>query len=198
MPRKEPLAHKIFQNLYRKPNEVPVKFTENELAVKNMYESAFAKWIADPALDDTSIVNLLVNEHNRSKTQAWRDVAIIKSVLGNIKNADKEWQRYTVISMLKEAYEKARSESKIKEMVMAADKLGKYTKLDKEELDQVPWDEIVPPSFEPSADPRLLGIPDGPQSLDEVIALKKKLRDRYLKDSKIKDAEIIEDDGEEA
>jgi len=194
MPRKEPLARKIFNNLYRNPDDLPVKFSDNELGIKQMYEDAFAKWITDPALSDTHITNLLINEYGRSKTQAWRDVAIIKSVLGDIKNADKEWQRYTVISMLKEAYELAKTKKDPKAMAMAADKLGKYTKLDKDDLDDIPWDEIVPPSFEPSADPQLLGIPDGHKSAEEVLELKRKLKAKYIKSSSITEAEIIEDE----
>jgi hypothetical protein len=191
MPRKEPLAEKIFQNLYRDPDDKPVSFSSHELAVKKMYEDAFAKWLTDPDLDDKHIIALLQNEHGRSKTQAWRDVAIIKGVLGNIKNANKEWHRYTVIKMLKEAYEKAKSEGKLKEMVMAADKLGKYTKLDKDDLDEIPWDQIIPPSWEPSADPKLLGINENYSDIEERKAA---LRKKYLPKSDIDNANIVGDE----
>jgi len=194
MPRKEPLANKIFKNLYRDPDDTPVRFSDNELGVKKMYEDAFAKWIGDPSLGDHHIINLLMNEHGRSKTQAWRDVAIIKNVLGDIKNANKEWQRYTVISMLKEAYELAKTKKDPKAMAIAADKLGKYTKLDKDDMDNIPWEEIIPPSFEPSADPKLLGIPDGNQTIEEIMELKRKLRAKYIKKSAIVDAEIVNDE----
>jgi len=193
MPRKESLAQKIFKSLYRNPDDAEVKFSDNELAVKQMYEDAFAKWITDPSLSDTNIITLLMNEHGRSRVQAWRDVAIIKAVLGDIKNADKEWQRYTVICMLKEAYDLAKTKKDPKAMAMAADKLGKYTKLDKDDLDNIPWDEIIPPSFEPSADPRLLGISDGHKNAEEILELKRKLRAKYIKKSSIVDAEIIDD-----
>lgn len=191
MPRKEPLAEKIFKNLYRTPGDVPVSFSEHELAVKQMYENVFAKWLGDPALDDSHIIALLQNEHGRSQTQAYRDVSIIKRVLGNVQNAAKEWHRYTVIKMLKDAYQEAKENGKLKEMIMAADKLGKYTKLDKEELDEIPWEQIIPPSFEPSADPKLIGIKDNPDVIEEK---KERLRKKYLHQTSIEDADIVEDE----
>jgi len=191
MPRKEPLVEKIFQNLYRTPGEAPVSFSEHELSVKRMYEDVFCKWLSDPALDDSHIIALLQNEHGRSQTQAYRDVVTIKSVLGNVQNAAKEWHRYTVIKMLKDAYEEAKRIGKLKEMIMAADKLGKYTKLDKEELDEIPWDQIIPPSFEPSADPKLIGIKDNPEDIEKR---KEKLRKKYLQQTTIENAEIVEDE----
>jgi len=191
MPRKEPLAEKIFKNLYRTPGDVPVTFSEHELAVKKMYEDVFTKWLGDPALDDSHIIALLQNEHGRSQTQAYRDVSIIKRVLGNVQNAAKEWHRYTVIKMLKDAYQKAKENGKLKEMIMAADKLGKYTKLDKEELDEIPWDQIIPPSFEPSADPKLIGIKE---NIEDIEAKKERLRKKYLHQTTIEDIEIVDDE----
>jgi len=190
MPRKEPLAEKIWKNLYKSQEDLPVHFSENELEVKKMYEDVFCKWLDKPELEDKDIISLLKNEHGRSNTQSYRDIAIIKEVLGSVRNAAKEWQRYTVIKMLKESFDTARLNGKIKEMIMAADKLGKYTKLDKDDLDQIPWDQIIPPSFEPSADPSILGIKDLP---DDIEAKKAELKKKYLKKSSIPFAEIVDE-----
>jgi hypothetical protein len=185
------LAEKIVENFYRNPDDAQVKFSEHELGVKAMYETVFAKLLEDPDLEDKNVINMLRNEYGRSLTTAYKDLDIIRNILGNVKNAKKEWHLYTVIKMLKEAYALAKESGKIKEMVMAADKLGKYTKLDKDDIEVIPWDQIIPPSFEPSADTDLLNIPNIPGNLNEY---KRKLRERYIRESKFDDAEIVTDE----
>jgi hypothetical protein len=183
------LAEKITENFFRNPDDLPVQFSEHELEVKKMYETVFARLLEDPDMEDKLVINTLRNEFDRSLTQAYRDLTNIKTVLGNVSNAKKEWHLYTVIKMCKEAYALAKDEGKIKEMIMAADKLGKYTKLDKDDLEDIDWDAIIPPSFEPSPDPSLLNIPNIPDNLNEY---KRKLRARFIKDTRIDDAEIVD------
>ncbi len=183
------LAEKIFSNLYNQPGDLPVSFTESQLAVKRIYEDVFAKWLDNPELQDKEMVSFMMKQYNISRTQAYENIATIKSVLGNVRNASKEWYRYTVISMLKEAYALAKDNNRYKEMVMAADKIGKYTKLDKDEIDEIPWDQIIPPSWEPSADPSLLNL----EMPSKILELKKKLYKKYIHTKNIEDAEIIPD-----
>ncbi len=187
---KQTLAEKIFSNLYRQPGDTQVTFTEKQIEAKRMFEDVFAKWLDAPELQDKQIVAFMMKQYNISRTQAYENMSTIKSVLGNVRNASKEWQRFTVISMLKETYNIAKDNNRYKEMVMAADKLGKYTKLDKDEVEEIPWDQIIPPSWEPSSDPSLLNIVI-PQNLTE---LKQKLRRKYLREKNIADADIIEDE----
>ncbi len=60
-------------------------------------------------------------------------------------------------------------------MIMAADKFGKYTQLDKDEQERMPWNEIVPSYFEASADINLLN----PKLFDPNIEEKRrKLRSK--------------------
>ena len=86
---------------------------------------------------------------------AYQDIQILKILLGDIKNAGKEWHRHRVISMVMEAFEMAKLTQDPKAMIMAADKLGKYTRLDKEDAVTMPWDEIIPLPVEPTNDPTL-------------------------------------------
>jgi hypothetical protein len=189
MPRKElTLVEKIWTVLYKKPEDVDIQFTPQELTIKAMYESVFAKWLEDPSLQDKEIVQYIENEFSRSQTQAYRDIAIIKQVLGNIKNASKEWHRYMVIETLKEALAMAKRKNNYIGMIIAADKLGKYTKLDKEEAEEIPWADIVPPTFEPTDDITVLGL----DKIPNLTERRKQLEKRYLtKKINIPEAEVI-------
>lgn len=187
------LAEKIFDNMYRNPSDAPVAFTDSQLETKRMYEDVFAKMLTDPDLEDRDVINYMQNEYKISLSQAYRDFNTIQQVLGNVKNASKEWDLYTVKKMLKESYALAKAAGERKNMIMAADKLGKYTKLDQETPDVPDFEKMIPPSWEPSADPALLNIPNLPQTSKELNEYKNKLRQKYLRNN-IVDAEILGDE----
>jgi len=191
MPKKDiTLADKIWITLYKKPDEVDITFTPGELEIKKMYEDVFAKWLDDPLIQDKDMLFYLENDHHRSRSQAYRDIVNIKSVLGNVKNATKEWHRFTVIETLKDAIKRAKAKKDYYGMIMAADKLGKYTKLDKEEAEEIPWHEIIPPEFEPTDDVTVLGL----EKIPNLSERRKKLERKYLSHVKITDAKIVDDD----
>lgn len=192
--RVKTLAEKITDNFFRNPDSSPSKFSEHELGIKRMYETIFARLLENPDIEDRNVINTLRNEFGRSLTQAYRDLSSIKNILGNVNNAKKEWHLYTVIKMCKEAYALAKDKGLVKEMVMAADKLGKYTKLDRDDIEDIDWDAIIPPSFEPSPDHSLLNIPNIP---DNLLAYKMKLRARFIKDTLVNAAELVADDEEQ-
>lgn len=91
-----------------------------------------------------------------SHAQAYRDLGMVLRLVGNIKLASKEWYRHTVVQMCKEAYAIAREKGDAGAMASAADKIGKYTRADKEDetLDRESLIHI--PTFEPSDDVTLL------------------------------------------
>ena len=174
------------ENLFESnDNNKPSKKAE---FLKKLYQDIYAYWLDKSYLPDKKVVQYVIDKYGRSRSQAYSDIATVKVLFGDISTARKEFQRYRVIEMILEAYGKAKKEGDIKAMIMAADKLGKYTKLDKDELEELPWDQIVPPSFEPSADPKLIGINDSPEHIE---AKKEKLRKKYLGGSHIVDVEIV-------
>ncbi len=61
-------------------------------------------------------------------------------------------------------------------MVAAADKLGKYTRLDKEDQEPLPWEEIKPQPVEFVTDPSVLGI----EHVENPRALVEKVRKKYM------------------
>lgn len=191
MPRKEPIIEKLLAVLYKTPDEVDVKFTDNELALKHIYEDIFCKWLDKPSLMDKDLIKIITTTYGRSKIQAYRDVAIIKSVLGNVRNASKEWHRYTFIENIKEDRKIAKKDKNIEAMIAADIAYGRFTKLDKDEEGDIDYDQIIPPSFEPSNDVTILGLEKVKNLSERRTALAKKYL--YNKD-KITEAKIVEDE----
>jgi DNA-directed RNA polymerase subunit F len=117
----------------------------------------------------------------------------MKVILPNIRNAGKEWIRYIVNEELKKAIADAETQGKLKERILAISALAKYNKLDQDEAEELPWDEIIPVDIEPVNDPTVLDAL--PVSQDEIDALYKK----YSNDIEIENAdyEDVKDDKKE-
>jgi len=89
---------------------------------------------------------------------------------------------------VQKAYETAEKADDSKGMAMAADKLGKYTRCDQVDEDQLPWDQLIPPNFEPSTDISILGFKHDPH-LDEKTA---KMKRKYMPEAEDVEAEMVE------
>lgn len=150
-------------------------FSEKELEIKKRYIAVYTFCIDKPTLSDKKVISFMTSELKLSKSQAYRDLPNIKILLGNVRNASKEWQRYKLIAMLDKAYEIAEKRKDAKAMILAADKLGKYTQLDKEDTQRIPYNEIVPQPFEPTDDVRVLGL----DPIENLIERQRRLREKY-------------------
>ncbi len=133
---------------------------QDEKEMLKRYRAVFTLSLENPSLTDTKLRDYLMEEYGITMATAYRDLANVRILLGSVQNAGKEWVRYLVNETLKKAIEDAKNMGKqgIKLMIMAADKLGKYNRLDREDATELPWDEIIPQSIEPTTDPTVLGI----------------------------------------
>lgn len=147
------------------------------------YRAAFSQSLENPSISDTKLRDYLMNEFGISQTQAYFDIAQIRVLLGNVRNAGKEWVRYLVNETLKEAIEKCKTAKKWKEVIAAADKLGKYNKLDKDDAIEIPWDEIIPVDIEPTSDVSVLKVKPLQNKEEEI----RKMYEKYKGDIEIED-----------
>jgi len=162
------------------------KFNNKEEKLRKLYSGIFTYWIEHPTLSDKKICNFIVSEYKLSEPTVYKYLNAVKILLGNVRNANKQWQRYKVIAMLDRAYELAERKQDAKAIILAADRLGKYTQLDKEDTLKIPYDEIVPQNWIITDDVSILGLPP----IDNLEAKQRELRIKYGSTA-IEDAEII-------
>jgi hypothetical protein len=188
------LFEKLQMHLFNDENDLPPEriFTKQELVIRERYMNVFTFWLDKPTLSDKKIIQYMITNLGISKRQAYYDVDKIKVLLGNVRNATKEWQRYKLISMLDRAYELAEVKKMPIAMIMAADKLGKYTNLDKEDALHIPYDEIVPQSFEPTGDVSVLGIQPIPDLKERQRQMREKYGSTMIEETSY---EMLEEDG---
>lgn len=158
-------------------------FDKDEQDMVIRYRGAITKWLSEPNLRDIDIINFLVNEFGIKKSQAYYDIARIKILIGNVQNAGKEFQRYRATEMILKGYQvaaEADTQLEVKQaiaMIRAGEALVRVHMLDKNELDQVPWDDIIPIDLEPSTDVSVLGR----KKVENIEELQRKLREKYGK-----------------
>jgi len=169
-------------------NAKETELTEAEQKQLTRYRDAFVQSLDNPLIRDTELRDYLINNYRISDSQAYRDLANIRILLGNVRNANKEWVRYMVIEGLKKQYFDADAEGKQREAIMALDKLGKYNRLDKEDLEELPFDKVIPVDWEATTDISVLGIKPMENRKEEIQKLLKK----YADDIEIEDIDYQE------
>ena len=167
-----------------------------ELAQKDRWMLCVSKLLEDPMTADKEIVSFLTggcggNCEPVSTATAYRDLASIRRLVGNVQLAGKNWYRYMVIEAAKEGISIAREAKDPKGIAANADKIGKYTRSDKEDddIDRSAWE---PPCFEPSDDVTLMG--DDFKPIPNLEEERKSFRALFKQDHDIVDIEPITDD----
>jgi len=182
---------KIQLYLFEEVDKIPFyhKLTKTELRLKTHYSKIFSYWIDKPTLSDRKIFNFIKTEIGVADSAAHKYMNDVKLLLGNVRNASKQWQRYKVIAMLDRAYEIAERKKDAKAIILAADRLGKYTQLDKEDTLKIPYDEIVPQNWIISDDVQILGL----EPIPDLAAKQKEMRIKYGSTA-IEDIDVINEE----
>ena len=176
------MKHDITQYLFKDAAACSV-LTAQEVQAKRRYELCITRRMDNPLTLDRDLVEYLQQGCDGivepvSKSQAYRDVAAITRITGNIALASKNWYRHLIIEGAKEIYAMAMRKEDSKGAAAALDKLGKYTRCDKDD-EAMDWSEMLPPVFEPSDDLTLIeGLKAIPT--DELEARRKHLRELFL------------------
>jgi hypothetical protein len=135
-----------------------------------------------------------MREHKVSRSTAYEDVRIIKTLLGNMSKASKDYHRFRFIAMIEETFATAKRIGDARAMAAAAAHYGKYTQLDKEEAIDKGYDKIVVQPFIPTDDPTVLGIKPVPTIRERIAAKLKQYWSEDIEDVQFEEADYNEDD----
>lgn len=195
---KQDAFKKIESVLYLPDKEASQHLTpfENERRKRWLY--CVSKKMDDPLLPDKQLIDDLTygipNQFEGvSRSTAYRDMAAINKITGNITLASKNWYRYMVIEGAKDAFSIAKTEKDAKGMAAALDKIGKYTQADKPDND-FDWDQMMPPALEPSNDVTLL---EGIEPIPNLEERRKELRTLFVQEMKTTAIDIDAEEEEE-
>lgn len=192
MPKKDPTYDRIEQVLFKDKDATALQLSDRELEIKERMMLCVAKKMDDPLTADSELVTFLTGGCGGltkpvSKSQAYRDIAMIDQLVGNIQLAAKSWYRYMIVEGGKKAFQLAMDNNDAKGAAAALDKIGKYTRADKED-DAFDFSQLIPPSFEPTDDVTTL---EGLEEIDNLEQRRQELRALFKKDLANKAEDIL-------
>lgn len=197
MPRQQDMRlDRIQQHLFatdKNKNNLPELTTEEQEAFKR-WRLAINRIMETPELQTKDLVQWLRAGCGGlcepvGQGLAYRDASIVAHLVGQFQlTINKDWTRHMVVEMCKEAFSLAKKQNDPKGMVMAADKIGKYCRIDQESADLPNFADMTPPSFEPSDDVTLLGFTPDPDIEKRRIALRKAMKSSKVD---VQDAEVL-------
>lgn len=174
---KDDAFKKIESVLYLKESEAAEQLTPYENERRKRWVYCINQKMDDPLISDKMLVETLEAGFAGlfspvAKSTAYRDLAAVQKIIGNIQLAAKNWYRYMIIEGAKKAFDIAYKKKDAKGMAAALDKIGKYTMADKPDND-MDWSQMIPLDIEPAADPDLL---EAVEPIGDVDARRRELR----------------------
>ena len=197
MPKKDYVYERIEQALFRDREDAVSVLSPKEMDIKERMMLCVSKKMENPLIEDSELVSFLMNgcggcATKVSRSQAYRDLSMINRLVGNIKLAAKSWYRYMIVEGAKKAYSMAIGQNDAKGAAAALDKLGKYTRSDKED-EAFDFSLLIPPSFEPSDDVTLIeGLEPIANLEEERTQFRALFKGQMQKQAETKEIEEIE------
>lgn len=182
---------KIESVLYLPDSEASQLLSPAENERRKRWMFCISQKMEDPLIPDKKLVEILTTGMDGIfeavvQSTAYRDLAAVSKITGNIQLATKNWYRYMIIEGAKKAYDTAKIANDGKGMAAALDKIGKYTMADKPD-NEFDWDKMQPPVLEPSNDVTLL---ENIEQIDNLEERRKELRSLFKSEMKQSAIEI--------
>lgn len=150
----------------------PQALLDKVLRVREMYN-----WfIGNPDGTDREFVAEVCQRHGIHRTTAYSDLAVVKSLLPMLGSASRDFHRWCTNEMLIATYKMAEKRKDSKTMERAATAYGKLNRIDLEDEQAIPLDQILVQPFMATDDPCVLGIEPIHNIAEQISAMIEKYR----------------------
>lgn len=143
---------------------------------------------------DRAFVDTACSRYKVSKSVAYADLLLLKNLLPILGAASRDFHRFRYNEMILETYQMAKARKDTKTMEKAASSYAKYNRVDLEDEQAIPYEDIVVQPFTATDDPRVLGIAVVPDIRNKIQQMLKKYRRECMD---IEDVDYEEPDLEE-
>ena len=162
--------------LFTKESELrerfPAPMVDKVMRVREM----FNWFISNPDGTDREFVAEVCQRHGIHRTTAYSDLAVVKSLLPMLGSASRDFHRWRTNEMLIATYKMAEKRKDSKTMERAATAYGKLNRVDIEDEQALPLDQILVQPFTATDDPRVLGIEPIPNIQEKISRMIEKYR----------------------
>lgn len=115
-------------------------------------------FLSNPDSKDRQFIETALSRYSLSRSQAYSDLQVVKSLLPILAAASRDFHRYRFNEMILETYQMSKARKDTKTMEKAASSYAKFNRVDLEDEQAIPYDKIVVQPFTATDDPRVLGI----------------------------------------
>lgn len=156
--------------------------------------AAFNLWNKYPLKKEAEIRDFIMKHAGVERTAAYEDIQILKILLGDFQETSKEFHRFRFNHMIDKAYEMAERKQDARGMATAAGHYAKYNKIDQDEAVKIPYEDIVPQTFEPTSDPTVIGIKPIPNIREKIAGMKRKYMADIAEDITFEETDFNEEE----
>lgn len=163
----------VQKDLFTAKDQLVTQYPENQvdhiLRLRYMYQ-----WfLENPDAKDKTFIKVACEKYKISMVKGYEDLAIIKILLPLLSAASRDFHRFRANEMLLETYRMAKMRKDVRTMERAASSYAKYNRVELEDEQVIPYDDIVVQPFTATSDPSVLGIkpiPDLQKKIDTMIS----------------------------
>ena len=181
-------------DLFTAEDELATKYNPMQVQHLMRLRDMYNWFLSFPDSTDRQFVDEFMSRYSLGRSKAFADLALIKSLLPTISAASRDFHRFRYNEMILETYHMAKARKDTKTMEKAASSYAKFNRVDLEDEQAIPYEEIVIQPFVPTMDPSVLDIKPIP-NLDQRIS---SLLHKYAEETRdFEDVEYEEVDLEE-
>ena len=183
-------------DLFTPEAELRTKYVEAQVAHVLRLREMYNWYLSNPDAHDRQFIDECRSRYQLSKSQSYEDLALIKRLLPALSTASRDFHRWKANEMLLETYRMAKARKDTKTMEKAASSYAKYNRVDLEDEQAVPYDDIGVQPFTATSDPTVLGLVPIPNLQKRIDALLKELsgESRDIEDITYEEADLEEDE----
>lgn len=176
MPRTDKMEL-VYRAMFEPEAEQALSESDRRLVSRVKY--GYTVWLEHPTYTDTQMRDLLMTQFKVEKYLAMQDMTLIRLLLGNVKNASKEFFRYKVNYILDQATNAAMAgdHAKAKSLTKIAEVFARNNRTEDNDGELLPWDKIVPKDWSLSVDPEVAGVKLQPGAVEAARRLRRQLLD---------------------
>lgn len=163
-------------DLFSSREELVTKYQPVMVARIIRIREAYNWMLANPDAKDRQVIDIIMSRNpGISKSSAYSDLSILKTLLPELSKNSREFHRWRYTEMIMETYQLAKRRKDTRTMERAATSYAKHTRVDLEDEMAMPYDQIVVQPFVPTMDVTILGLKRIPNAFDYIDKLSKEL-----------------------
>lgn len=182
------------RDLFTARNELEAKYDAITVARVLRLRDMYTWKIGYPDSTDREFVDEVMSHYGISQSAAYSDLNIIKQLIPLLSSASRDFHRWRTNEMLLETFAMAKRRKDTRTMGKVARDYGKLNRVDLEDEQVMPYDDIVYQPFTATDDPTVLGIKPIPNIQEKIRTMIAKYRAESID---IEDIEAEEIDLEE-